>query len=162
MTQQSATTSIRHSIVVQAPIPEAFRAFTEDFGRFKPPEHNMLGVDIAETVFETKVGGHVFDRGVDGSICRWARVLAYEPPDRVVISWDISPNWQVETDPARTSEVEVRFHAESPTQTRVELEHRHLDRHGSGWEGVRDGVDGDQGWPLYLHRYSDLIVGQGD
>ena len=161
MTPQSATTTIRHSIVVEAPITEAFRAFTEDFGRFKPPEHNLLGADIAETVFETNVGGHVFDRGVDGRVCRWARILAYEPPDRVVISWDISPNWQIETDPDRTSEVEVRFHAESPTQTRVELEHRHLDRHGEGWEGVRDGVDGDQGWPLYLHRYSELIVGHG-
>lgn len=160
MTQQSATTTIRHSITVQAPIKEAFRVFTEDFGRFKPPEHNLLGADIAETVFETSVGGYVFDRGVDGSVCRWARVLAYDPPERVVISWDISPNWQIETDPDRTSEVEVRFRAESPNRTRVELEHRHLDRHGSGWEGVRDGVDADQGWPLYLHRYSKLIDGQ--
>lgn len=160
MTQQSAATAVRHSIVVQAPIKEAFRAFTQDFGRFKPPEHNLLGGEIAETVFETRVGGHVFDRGADGSVCRWARVLAYEPPDRVVISWDISPNWQIETDPDKTSEVEVRFHAESATQTRVELEHRHLDRHGPGWEGVRDGVDADQGWPLYLQRYSELLDGQ--
>ena len=68
------------------------------------------------------------------------RVLAYEPPDRVVFSWDISPHWQVETDPRETSEVEVRFIAEAPERTRVELEHRHLDRHGDGWEGLREGV----------------------
>jgi uncharacterized protein YndB with AHSA1/START domain len=161
MSQQSAATMVRHSIVVETPISEAFRVFTEDFGRFKPPEHNLLEAAIAETVFEPRVGGHVFDRGVDGSVCRWARVLAYEPPNRVVISWDISPYWQIESDPDKTSEVEVRFHVESPTKTRVELEHRNLDRHGDGWEGVRDGVDNDQGWPLYLHRYAELLNGQG-
>jgi uncharacterized protein YndB with AHSA1/START domain len=161
MSQQSAATSVRHSIVVDAPIEEAFRVFTEDFGRFKPREHNMLAVDISETVFETRVGGHVYDRGVDGSTFQWARVLAYEPPDRVVISWDLSPQWQIETDPDKASEVEVRFHSESLTKTRVDLEHRHLGRHGEGWEGVRDGVDGDQGWPLYLHRYAELLSGQG-
>ncbi|MGH3473119.1 MAG: SRPBCC family protein [Nocardioidaceae bacterium] len=158
---QQETTTVRHSIVVETPVERAFQTFTEDFGRFKPPEHNMLGVEISETVFETREGGEVFDRGVDGSVCRWARVLACEPPHRVVISWDISPSWQVETDPGRTSEVEVRFTAESPTRTRVELEHRHLDRHGPGWESVREGVDGGRGWPLYLRRYSDLFKGQG-
>jgi uncharacterized protein YndB with AHSA1/START domain len=157
MTRQTATTSVRTSIVVQAPLERAFKVFTEDFGQFKPREHNLLGVEIAETVFEPRVGGYLFDRGVDGSECRWARVLAYEPPHRVVLSWDIDPRWQVETDPARTSEVEVRFVSETPERTRVELEHRHLDRHGDGWEGVRDGVGGDGGWPLYLQRFAALF-----
>jgi uncharacterized protein YndB with AHSA1/START domain len=95
---------------------------------------------------------------VDGSECRWARILAYDPPHRVVFSWDISPQWQLETDPDRTSEVEVRFVAETPERTRVELEHRHLDRHGPGWQGVRDGVAEDEGWPLYLDRYAALLT----
>jgi uncharacterized protein YndB with AHSA1/START domain len=85
-------------------------------------------------------------------------VLAYEPPHRVVVSWDIGPSWQIESDPARTSEVEVLFSAESPGRTRVELEHRHHDRHGGGWEGLRDGVDGDAGWPLCLRRYAGLFA----
>jgi uncharacterized protein YndB with AHSA1/START domain len=157
MTTQAQETTVRTQIVVEAPIERAFRVFTEDFGSFKPPEHNLLGVEIAETVFEPREGGHLYDRGVDGSECRWARVLAYEPPDRVVISWDISPQWQIETDPARTSEVEVRFLAEAPDRTRVELEHRNLDRHGEGWEGVREGVGGEGGWPLYLQRYGELL-----
>jgi uncharacterized protein YndB with AHSA1/START domain len=151
-------TSIRHDVVVNAPIERAFAVFTEDFGSFKPPEHNMLSVEIAETVFEPREGGHVYDRGVDGSECRWARVLAYEPPDRVVISWDISPRWQIETDPERTSEVEVRFIAEAPDRTRVELEHRNLDRHGEGWEAVREGVDSGDGWPLYLRRFAEVVT----
>jgi uncharacterized protein YndB with AHSA1/START domain len=157
MSTQAEQTAIRTSIVVEAPLERAFAVFVEDFDRVKPREHNMLGVDIAETVFEPRVGGHIYDRGVDGSECRWARVLAYEPPDRVVFSWDISPRWEVETNPDLTSEVEVRFFAEAPGRTRVELEHRNIDRHGAGWEAVRDGVDNEAGWPLYLHRYAALF-----
>jgi uncharacterized protein YndB with AHSA1/START domain len=112
-------------------------------------------------VFEPRKGGHLYDRGVDGSECRWARVLAYEPPDRLVISWDIDPQWRIETDPERTSEVEVRFISETPQRTRVELEHRNLDRHGDGWEGVREGVAGDGGWPLYLQRFAELLGEDG-
>lgn len=158
MTNTQATGSVaRTSIVVQAPRERAFRVFTEDLGAFKPPEHNLLAVAIAETVFEPRVGGGVIDRGVDGSECRWARVLAFEPPDRVVISWDISPSWQIETDRTKTSEVEIKFIAETSDRTRVELEHRGLERHGEEWESVRDGVHGDQGWPLYLRRYASLF-----
>jgi uncharacterized protein YndB with AHSA1/START domain len=158
MSTQASETSVRSSIVVQAPIDLAFGVFTDGFGTFKPREHNLLAVDIAETVFEPRVGGNIVDRGVDGSECRWARVLAYEPPTRVVFSWDISPQWQIETDPDKTSEVEVLFIAESPQRTRVELEHRNLDRHGEGWEGVREGVHGDGGWPLYLERYAEQLM----
>ena len=158
MSTQASEASVRNSVVVEAPIERAFSVFTDDFGSFKPPEHNLLRVDIAETVFEDHVGGHIYDRGLDGSECRWARVLAYEPPSRVVFSWDISPHWQIEADPDKTSEVEVRFIAEAPDRTRVELEHRNLDRHGEGWEAARDGVGGDQGWPLYLDRFAELLA----
>jgi uncharacterized protein YndB with AHSA1/START domain len=157
MSTQAAETSVRTSIVVEAPIERAFSVFTKDFGSFKPPEHNMLAVEIAETVFEPRVGGHLYDRGIDGSECRWARVLAYEPPNRVVLSWDISPQWQIETDLEKTSEFEVRFIPETPERTRVELEHRHLDRHGEGWEQERDGVAAPDGWPLYLQRFADVL-----
>lgn len=157
MTTETQETSVRLQIVVGTPIERAFQVFTAEFDRIKPREHNLLKVDIAETVFEPRVGGHIFDRGVDGSECRWARVLAFEPPQRIVISWDISPRWQIETDLERTSEVEVRFIAESPERTRVELEHRHLERHREGWEAARDGVGGEGGWPLYLRRFAGLL-----
>ena len=158
MNSQPTETSVKRSIVVEAPIERAFEVFTKKFGSFKPAEHNLLTVKIAETVFEPRVGGYLYDRGVDGSECRWARVLAYEPPHRVLLSWNISPRWQIETDPDKASEWEVRFTAETPQRTRVEIEHRKLERHGEGWEGVRDGVAGDQGWPLYLRRYADLLA----
>jgi len=158
MSTNVTETTVNTSVVVEAPIERAFKVFTEDFGSFKPPDHNMLGVEIAETVFEPRVGGSLYDRGVDGSVCRWARVLAYEPPNRVVLSWDISPQWQIETDLDKTSEWEVRFVAETAERTRVELEHRNLERHDEGWQDLRDGVAGDAGWPLYLQRYADLFA----
>src|SRR5215467_9260111 len=154
---QAEAATIRKQVVVDVPIERAFSVFTSRFGDFKPPEHNMLAAPIAETVFEPRVGGGIVDRAADGSECRWARILAFDPPDRVVFSWDISPRWTIETDQAQTSEVEVRFYAESPTRTRVELEHRHLDRHGPGWEAITAGVDGPEGWPLYLDRYTALV-----
>ncbi|NUP21808.1 MAG: ATPase [Streptomyces sp.] len=150
-------TTVNRSVVIDAPVEHAFKIFTERFGDFKPREHNLLGAPIAETVFEAKVGGHIYDRAEDGSECRWARVLAYEPPSRVVFSWDIGVQWQIEADPANASEVEVRFIEESPSRTRLELEHRHIDRHGPGWESLAEGVGNDQGWPLYLDRYTALF-----
>jgi uncharacterized protein YndB with AHSA1/START domain len=157
MTTHTRAATVRQEIVVDAPIDRAFRVFTEQMDKIKPREHNLLGVDIEETVLEPRSGGRIYDRGTDGSECEWASVLAYEPPDRVVFSWNISPHWQVEPDAARRSEVEVRFLAAGPDRTRVELEHRHLDRHGDGWEGARDGVAAPDGWPLYLQRYADLM-----
>jgi uncharacterized protein YndB with AHSA1/START domain len=154
---ETTTPVVHRQIVVQAPIDRAFAVFTERFGDVKPPEHNILGAPTVQTVFERRVGGHIYDRAADGSECRWARVLAYEPPDRVVFSWDINPQWQVESDPDLTSEVEVRFIAETPDRTRVELEHRHLDRHGPGWQSIGDAVANDEGWPLYLNRYAALF-----
>ena len=155
---QAPLTTVRRSIVVRAPIEVAFKIFTERFDSIKPREHNLLRVEIAETVFERRVGGSLYDRGADGSECRWARVLAYEPPHRLVISWDISPRWEIETDLDRTSEVEVRFVQEDDEHTRVELEHRNLDRHGDEWPSLRDGIGGDGGWPLYLQRFADLVA----
>jgi uncharacterized protein YndB with AHSA1/START domain len=153
MSSQTDRASIRTEVVVEAPRDEAFRIFVERFDAIKPREHNLLEVEIAESVLEPREGGHLVDRGVDGSECRWGRVLAYEPPSRIVFSWDISPRWQLETDPAKASEVEINFIPEGEARTRVELEHRRLDRHGEGWESLRAGIAGDQGWPLYLDRY---------
>jgi uncharacterized protein YndB with AHSA1/START domain len=158
MTTQTEQTSVRTDVVVAASQERAFRIFTEEFNRIKPRDHTMLDVDLAESVFEPREGGRIYDRGVDGSECAWARVLAYEPPERVVFSWDISPQWQIETDLSRASEVEVRFVAEARDRTRVELEHRHLDRHGDGWEGLRESVGSEAGWPVYLGRFADLVT----
>jgi uncharacterized protein YndB with AHSA1/START domain len=155
---QAEATSVRTSIVVEAPLESAFEVFTADIGSWFPSEYNLLETEIAERVFEPRVGGHVYDRGTDGAECHWARVLAYEPPTRVVISWDISPRWQIETDPEKTSEIEVHFIAETPQRTRVELEHRNLDRHGDGWEQTRESVGGEGGWPGCLRKFAERLA----
>lgn len=150
---------VRHELVVDLPISEAFWRFA-DLDKIKPREHNLLAVPIAETVLEHHAGGDVYDRGVDGSICRWGRVLAFEPPRIIAFSWDIGPDWQVVTDLDRVSEVEVTFTPEGQEHTRVTLTHRHIERHGVGWESLRAGVDGPGGWPVYLDRYDALTRGE--
>jgi uncharacterized protein YndB with AHSA1/START domain len=157
MTTQVADTSVRCSVEVTAPIERAFEVFTKDIGSWWDPTHHILEAELAEMVFEPRIGGHVYDRGVDGSECRWARVLAYEPPHRLVISWDVNPQWQLETDLEKTSEVEVRFVALGSESTRVELEHRHLERHGGGWEGMRDAVGSPGGWPAGMSAFAHRI-----
>jgi uncharacterized protein YndB with AHSA1/START domain len=157
MTIQAQDTSVGSSVEVQAPIERAFRVFTEGIGSWWDPTHHILQAELAEMVFEPRVGGHVYDRGVDGSECRWARVLAYEPPHRFVISWDVSVQWELETDRDKTSEIEVRFTAIGPDRTRVELEHRNIERHGPGWEGMRDSVGSAGGWPAGMRAFAELV-----
>jgi uncharacterized protein YndB with AHSA1/START domain len=158
MSIEAAGTSVRTSMVVEAPIELAFSVFTEGIGSWFPREYNLMDVEIAERVFEPRVGGQVYDRGTDGSECHWARVLAYEPPNRVVISWDIGPQWQIETDHDRTSEVEVRFSPEGEDRTRVDLEHRNIERHGEGWESLRDSLGSDNGWPGCLRAFAARLA----
>jgi uncharacterized protein YndB with AHSA1/START domain len=157
MTTQATDTSVRTSIVVEAPLERVFSVFTGDIGSWWNPDHHILEAELAEMVFEPREGGCIYDRGVDGSECRWARVFAYEPPRRVVFSWDINTRWQLETDPEKTSEVEVRFVAEGADRTRVELEHRNLDRHGDGWEQMRDAVGSPEGWAGGLRGFAERL-----
>lgn len=159
MTTQAADTAVRTSVVVEAPVEHAFSVYTEQMGSWWHPDHHLLQGELAEMVFEPRAGGHIYDRATDGSECRWARVLAYEPPHRVVFSWDISLQWTLETDPARTSEVEVRFVALDGGRTRVELEHRHLEGHGAGWEAMRSAVASPDGWDAGLARYAEVAGG---
>jgi len=159
MTASATENSVRLSVVVEAPPERAFEVFTAGIGSWWPPEHHILEGPLAETVFEPRVGGHIYDRSTDGRECRWARVLAYDPPNRVVFSWDVSTDWQLEPDPARASEVEVRFVPAGEGRTRVELEHRHLERHGERWQQMRDAVADPQGWQLGLDRLARRLAG---
>jgi uncharacterized protein YndB with AHSA1/START domain len=161
MTSPTTDAAVRTSVVVSASQEHAFSVFTEGIGSWWPPEHHILEGELAEMVFEPRVGGAVFDRATDGTECRWGRVLAYEPPHRFVVTWSINLQWQLESDPSKVSEIEVTFHPESPNTTRVELVHRHLDRHGPGWEQMRDAVGSPDGWLRGLDRFAAQAAAAG-
>ncbi|MEA2444864.1 MAG: hypothetical protein QOJ12_2156, partial [Thermoleophilales bacterium] len=130
MTVHEADTAVRSEIVVDAPIERAFNVFTEGYQTWNPPEHHIGEAEIDTSVMEPREGGRWYEIGVDGSECDWGRVVVWEPPTRVVLAWQISTQWKYDPDPSRASEVDVRFTALGDDQTRVEVEHRHLERHG--------------------------------
>lgn len=157
-TQSAAAPAVRTATVVHAPIDRAFEVFTAGMASWWPQEHHILEAELANMRFEPRVGGRIYDIGVDGSESCWARVLAYEPPQRLVFSWDITTHWGLETDPEKTSEVEVRFIAEAPDRTRVELEHRGIERHGEGWEAMRNAVGSPNGWDGGLQAFAHRLA----
>lgn len=144
------------------PVAHAFTFFTERFDGIKPREHNMLAVDIAQTILEPWPGGRLVDIGTDGSTCQWGRVLTVDAPHRIIFAWDISPHWQIETDPSYASEVEFTFTDLGTDATRVILEHRHLDHHSDGWQSAREAVAGGSRWPLYFRRFIVLVSGNAE
>jgi uncharacterized protein YndB with AHSA1/START domain len=154
----SVSTPVEVSIEVQGSIEEAFEVFTDDMGSWWPADHHILQAELAEMVFEPRAGGRIIDRGVDGSECPWARVLVYDPPHQLVFSWDISLTWQIETDPSRSSEVDVRFTSVAADRTRVDLVHRNIERHGDGWEQMRGAVDSPEGWTVGLGRFARRVA----
>jgi uncharacterized protein YndB with AHSA1/START domain len=154
---QASTSSVRHSITVDAPIERAFHVFTQEMESWWPPDHHIIDAPLAQMVCEPRVGGDIYDVGTDGSRCRWARVLEYEPPTRFAFSWDINLEWKIETDHERTSEVAIAFTPEGENRTRVDLEHRGLERHGEGWEQMRDAVGSPGGWGRGLGRFAERV-----
>jgi len=154
MTTQAADTTARAEVLVGAPQERAFSVFTGGIDSWWPREHTIGEAALKEMVLEPKVGGRAYGIGVDGSESDWGRVLEFDPPNRIVVSWDITLQWKYELDHAKTSEFEVRFIPEGPDRTRVELEHRHLERHGDGWEAMRDAVGSPDGWQGGLELFA--------
>jgi uncharacterized protein YndB with AHSA1/START domain len=148
--------ALNATITVGAPIERAFRVFTESFDTWWPRQFHIGQADMAEAVLERREGGRWYERGVDGSECEWGRVLAWEPPHRLVVTWQINGEWQYDPDPARASEIEVRFTAEAPDRTVVALEHRLLERLVGGQQ-LRDGIGQGGGWRMLLEQFSAAV-----
>jgi uncharacterized protein YndB with AHSA1/START domain len=144
-------------VTVAAPIERAFDVFTASFGTWWPADYHIGNAEIADAVIEPKVGGRWFERGVDGSECDWGKVLEWEPPHRLVVTWQISGEWKYDPDPAHASEIEVRFVPDGPEQTVVELEHRHLDRLVLG-QAMYDSVSGAGGWKSVLEAFATAVA----
>ncbi len=152
MMEKHAVEAVRKEIVVEAPQERAFRVFTEGVDKWWPRAHRIGKVDMAAAVLEPRAGGRWYERGTDGSECNWGKVLVYDPPRRLVLAWQINAMWQY--DENFITEVEVRFTAEGPKRTRVELEHRDLERFGPGKDQARAAFDGPQGWPGLLTAFA--------
>jgi uncharacterized protein YndB with AHSA1/START domain len=156
--QASADTRqpIRYAVTVPLPADRAFALFTEGYDTWWPG-HHIGSAEMAEAVLEPRMGGRYFERGVDGSECEWGKVLACDPPYRIVVAWQITEangTWVYDPDVSRASEFEATFRPQPGGQTLVELEHRHIDRHAAGAEGIHRGVGGPGGWPGILEDYA--------
>jgi uncharacterized protein YndB with AHSA1/START domain len=151
--------AIHGTVTIGVPVERAFRVFTDSFGTWWPPQYHIGQADMAEAILESREGGRWYERGVDGSECDWGRVLAWEPPHRLVVTWQINGEWQYDPDPDHASEIEVRFIADGPGQTTVELEHRLLERLVGG-QALRDGIIGGGGWTSNLELFAKAAANQ--
>jgi uncharacterized protein YndB with AHSA1/START domain len=146
--------SVRKVMNVQAPLTAAWRVFTEQMGTWWPLAVYKIGkANAVDAIIEPRVGGRWYERGEDGSTCDWGSVLSWEPPSRLVLSWDINADWQY--DPALKTEIEVRFIATGNDATRVELEHRKLDRYGARRDEMRRIFDTEGDWGRLLAAFAD-------
>jgi hypothetical protein len=142
------------SITVKAGAARAFEVFTGRIGSWWPRTHCIASSPQKDVVLEPKVGGRWFEIGEDGSQCNWGKVLAWEPPVRVLLAWQINANWKY--DPDLITEVEVRFTALTGGETRVDLEHRNLERFGDKSEPARTALDSEGGWSGILRTYAEV------
>jgi uncharacterized protein YndB with AHSA1/START domain len=140
---------VRKSIKVNAPQAHAFEVFARRFDAWWPRDHHIGKSAMKEAVIEPRAGGRWYEKGDDGAECDWGRVLAWDPPNRLVLSWTINGKFQV--DEAVESEVEVRFVAEDAGTTRVELEHRIA---AADAPALREAVDSPRGWGSLLEIYA--------
>src|SRR5215510_9397171 len=136
MTTTTEQTTVHKTVTVKADVAHAFDVFTAGFDTWWPRSHHIGKKPLQKAVIEPRVGGRCFGREADGE-CQWGTVTTWDPPNRLVIAWQIDPSWQFDPDLAHASEVEVRFTAEAGEMTRVDLEHRHLERHGKDCEKMR-------------------------
>ncbi len=156
MSRTITVAPVRKSVHVKADAARAFEVFTAGMSRWWPATHSILKVAPKEHVLEPRVGGRWYQVGVDGSVCENGKVLVFEPPHRLVLAWQINAQWQF--DPDLLTEVEVRFIEESAGSTRVELEHRHLERMGEKAEAVRASVDAPGGWGAILESFKQAAA----
>ena len=144
--------AVRKNVTVNTSAVKAFTVFTDSFDSWWPRSHKIGNADLKQAVLEGRPGGRWYEIDVDGSVCDWGRVLVWDPPTRLVLAWQIDANWHF--DPELLTEVEVRFVAVGPERTRVELEHRDLDRFGDAHEQIRSAFDSEGGWPGLLAAFA--------
>lgn len=153
MSETAQNAAVKRTLHVEVPIEKAFQVFTERMGKWWPESHHVGGTPFKDILIDPKKGGRWYEINAEGVECIWGTVIAWEPPKKVVLSWHLQPDWTFNADIAKASEVALEFIADGPDQTRVEFEHRHLERHGEGWQQMREKVGAEGGWPVILKQY---------
>jgi hypothetical protein len=146
---------VRKQIVVEASQERAFKVFTEEFDSWWPREHKIGKAPLKRAVFETKLHGRWFEIDEDGSECNWGTVLQWDPYQKFVMAWQINGQWQF--DRSLVTEVEVTFTVEGPNRTRVNLEHRNIDRFGAAAEQIKTAFESEMGWQGLLERFANRV-----
>jgi uncharacterized protein YndB with AHSA1/START domain len=144
---------VNKSVTVKASPEHAFNVFTEGFDTWWPRQHHIGTSPLKKAIIEGWVGGRCYSQQMDGTDCPWGSILIWEPPQRFVFAWQITPDWHFQPDLAQSSEVEVTFTPESDGMTRVDLQHRNFERHGAGGEAMAMGVGSDGGWGMLMQLY---------
>jgi uncharacterized protein YndB with AHSA1/START domain len=155
MIDQAVVAPVRKSVTVKTSAAHAFNVFTTGFHTWWPKSHHIGKSPMKKAILEEKIGGRCYTEQEDGTECDWGSILAWEPPARVVMAWQITGQWQFEPDLAKSSEVEIRFTPLADGSTRVDLEHRHLERHGADAMAVRTGIDSPNGWGALMQLYAE-------
>ncbi len=152
---------VRKNIRVPVSQARAFSVFVEQMETWWPPEHHIGGAPFEAIFVEPKVGGRWYEREGNGKECTWGTVLAWDPPRQVTFSWHLGPDWKFNPDLAKASEVAIRFTAEA-AGTLVELEHSHLERHGEGWEQLREAMESPGAWETTLSEFAKRAELEGE
>jgi uncharacterized protein YndB with AHSA1/START domain len=147
---------VRKTLIVKADATRSFATFTRGIGKWWPRSHSIGSSPQADVVLESRAGGRWYERGQDGAECEWGKVITWDPPSRLVLAWQIDANWKY--DPTLITEVEITFTPLSANETRIELEHRHLERFGDAAEQVRAAVDSPRGWTGVLESYAEFAT----
>ena len=162
MPSESQYAPVRKSITVRASVQQAFEIFTADFDSWWPRSHHIGSSPMRKAIVENRLGGRCYSEQIDGSECDWGQVLAWEPPHRLVIAWQIRSDWKYEPDLAKSSEVEILFSTQPDGRTLVSLEHRHLDRAGASASAMRAALESPNGWGGMLALYAARVEQPGN
>ncbi|HET8865757.1 MAG TPA: SRPBCC family protein [Gracilimonas sp.] len=158
MKHKTKSTEVRVEMMVKASVEKTFRTFTKRCHDWWPKEYKLAKAERRDIVMESHVGGRWYETATDGSECLWGEILVWDPPHYLAFSWQIKPDFTPEPHPEKSSRVEIRFRENGPESTIITLVHSDFERHGEGWEDMRDSVANEGGWQEILTQFSNIAA----
>jgi hypothetical protein len=151
--ETAQSTAVKRTLHVAVPVEKAFQVFTERMGAWWPATHHVGKIPFKDIRMDARAGGRWYEINAEGAEVVWGSVVAWEPPTRVVLGWHLQPDFQFDPDVKKASEGSLEFVQEGPESTRVEFEHRYLERHGENWQKLRDSVGSEGGWNSVMGEF---------